>query len=78
MNNDVFEGIKHGLEQALAHARGEITLPHKTYETTWPDCPGGCVHMMDDLDCEFKAKCVVELCDTEDCRVGKPSRYTKG
>ena len=78
MDDEVFKGVKHGLEQVLAHVRGEITIPHKTYETTWPDCPGGCVHMGADLECEFKEKCVVELCDTEDCRVGRPSRYMKG
>lgn len=75
MDNEIFECIKHSLKQVLAHTRGEIELPCKTYETTWPDCPGGCVHMKPDLECKFKESCWVELCETEDCRVGRPSKY---
>ena len=77
MDDEIFDGIEYSLKQALAYARGEIELPNTTYETTWPDCPGGCAHMQHDLDCELKERCLVELCDDECCRVGRPSKYMK-
>ena len=78
MDKKLFESIKRGLEQAIAHEKGEITLPHITFETTWPECPSDCVHMKPALECEFKERCLVKLSEAENCRVGTPSRYTKG
>ena len=39
MSKEVFESIKAGLEEALAHARGEITLPSRQVHVPQPESP---------------------------------------
>lgn len=73
MKDDIYRGILEGLEQALAHTRGEIELPSKTYEHTFPDCPP--CWCMQDNDCIHKDKCIVQISQDNECRVGMPSKY---
>lgn len=73
MSGDFYCGILEGLEQALAHTRGESELSSKTYEHTFPDCPS-CWYMQDN-DCIHKDKCVVQISQDNECRVGTPSKY---
>lgn len=73
MSKEIYEGLLKGLNQALAYKRGEIELPSRTYEHTFPDCPR-CWHMNNN-ECIFKDKCMVQISDDGECRIGTPSRY---
>ena len=73
MNDDVYSEILEGSEQALAHTRGEIEFPSKTYEHTFPYCPS-CWYMQGN-DCIHKDKCVIQISQDNECRVGMPSKY---
>lgn len=70
---NMFELLNEGLQQVLAHDRGEIELPHRTWEHTFPDCPP--CWCMQDNDCIHKDKCVVQISQDNECRVGVPSKH---
>lgn len=73
MDKEIYEGLLEGLNQALAYERGEIELPSRTFEHTFPDCPP-CCHMIDN-ECIFKDKCVIRISEDGESRVGTPSKY---
>lgn len=72
MNDYFYQGILEGLQEVLLHTRGEIELPSRTYEHTFPDCPP-CWNIQDN-DCRHRDQCIVQISEDGE-RVGKPSKY---